>query len=91
MELVAGGVRALPHLPSSPVVTRGVLDAIDGGATGWAWLRRGFGVAGSPAIAVASSLALVAALAGTIYLAANPEGIGPDPEATIARSRSPPT
>ncbi len=84
LEMLAGGIRALPHLHPSPVVTRGVLDAIDGGAGGWAWLRRGFGFAGSPAIAIASSMALVAALAGTIYLAANPDGGEPDPEATSA-------
>ncbi|HYO29101.1 MAG TPA: zf-HC2 domain-containing protein, partial [Thermomicrobiales bacterium] len=82
MERLTGGLRALPRLPASPIVSRGVLDAIDGGMSGWGWLRRGFGFAGSPTVAIASSMALVAALAGTIYLAANPDGGQPDPQAT---------
>ena len=82
MERLAAGIRMLPHLPPSPVVTRGVLDAIAGGTSGWAWVRRGFGFAGSPAVAIASSMALIAALAGTIYLATNPDQDAPNPEAT---------
>ena len=84
LELLAGGMRTLPHLPPSPVVARGVLHALQDGRSGWSWLRNGFGWAGSPAVAFGSSMALVAALAGTIYLATNPGEGGPEPRATIA-------
>ncbi len=62
-------LRGLPSLPPSPAVSRAVLEHVHSRRPAWSWLRTGLGAAGSPAVAVASGLALTAALAGTIYLA----------------------
>ncbi|MCC6315068.1 MAG: zf-HC2 domain-containing protein [Thermomicrobiales bacterium] len=81
--LLMQDLRELPHLPASSRVTRAVLEGIEAEPGPWAWMRRGFAAASSPGMAIASSLALVAALAGTIYLAVNPDD-GPEPSATIS-------
>lgn len=66
---LATELRGLPALPPSPAVSRAVLEHVHSRRPAWNWLRTGLGAAGSPAVAVASGLALTAALAGTIYLA----------------------
>lgn len=66
---LAADLRGMPALPPSPAVSRAVLEHVHSRRPAWSWLRTGLGAAGSPAVAVASGLALTAALAGTIYLA----------------------
>ncbi|MFM9107011.1 MAG: zf-HC2 domain-containing protein [Chloroflexota bacterium] len=85
MGAAVARIHAIPQLPASAVVTRGVLERIDDGPPSFAWLRRGGLLLGSPAVAAAGAAALVAALAGTIYLAVSP-GMNPDaePRATIS-------
>ncbi len=84
MGAVVARIHAMPQLPASPVVTRGVLERVHDGPPSWAWLRRGAGFLGSPAVAAAGAVALVGALAGTIYLAVSPNMDDAEPRATIS-------
>ena len=74
-EMLARGLRDLPHLTPSPRVSRGVMERIEGGRSFWPSFGR-FRLASSPVLAVASTLVLIAALAFTIRLALNPPGDG---------------
>jgi hypothetical protein len=78
---LATELRVLPSLPPSPAVSRAVLEHVQTRRPAWGWLRSGLGAVGSPAMAAASGLALVAALAGTIFLAVN-GGVDPEAERT---------
>lgn len=72
---LAHGLRGLPQLPPSSNVSRQVMETVTGGRSAWLGLfGNGFRLASSPALAVAGSLVLVAALAFTLVLAFNPPG-----------------
>lgn len=72
---LAHGLRGLPQLPPSPNVSRQVMETVAAGRSAWPRLfGDGFRLASSPALAVAGSLVLVAALAFTFVLALNPPG-----------------
>jgi len=71
-ESLARELRALPHLPPSPVVSRQVLEWIGDGQGFWARLTRGLQIASSPALTVVSTVILIAALGFTVMLAINP-------------------
>ena len=83
-DLLVTGLRSLPQLPPSPRVSRMVRDGIERGSSPWGWLGQGLRIATSPALAVASSLVLVAALAFIIVLAVRPLGLDEEPRATIS-------
>jgi len=72
MEAISVGIRAMPHLPPSPTVSRGVQEAIAGQRPRWGWLSNGIALASSPALAVASAILLIFAVSGVVYLAASP-------------------
>ncbi|MDF2760000.1 MAG: hypothetical protein K0S99_2634 [Thermomicrobiales bacterium] len=85
---LARGLQVLPRLASSPAVSRAVMEAVRADTPGWGWLRRSLQMLSSPGMAVASGLALVVVLAGTLIIALNaPDGDGnqaAEPESTIA-------
>jgi len=85
---LARGLQVLPRLAPSPAVSRGVMEAVRADNPGWSWLRRTLQALSSPSMAVASGLALVVVLTGTLIIALNaPGGAGnpaADPESTIA-------
>lgn len=83
-DLLANGLRTLPQLPPSPRVSRAVRDGIQSGGSPWGWLGHGLRIATSPALAVGSSLVLVAALAFIIVLALRPLGPEEQELATIS-------
>jgi hypothetical protein len=85
------GLQGMPLLPPSPIVSRGVMAAISTEDSGWGWLRNALQALSSPGMAVASSMALVVALAGALILALNlpgsngsEDGTGTVAEGTIA-------
>jgi hypothetical protein len=87
---LARELHALPRLAPSPAVSRAVMTAISTENDGWGWLRNALQALSSPGMAVASGLALVAALAGAMFLAMNApgdgegDGIAANPDATLA-------
>src|ERR687897_1252683 len=85
---LARGLQVLPRLAPSPAVSRAVMAAVRADTPGWGWLRRSLQALSSPGMAVASGLALVVVLAGTLIIALNaPDGDGnqaTEPENTIA-------
>lgn len=87
---LARDLHALPRLAPSPAVSRAVMASISSESGGWGWLRGALQTLSSPGMAVASGLALVAALAGAMFLAMNAPGNGDgdgtsaDAEATMA-------
>jgi hypothetical protein len=87
---LARGLQGMPQLGRSPAVSHAVMDAIATDASGWGWLRQALQALSSPGMAVASSMALVVALAGALIVALNAPGRGPAmqqgpaPEGTIA-------
>ena len=87
---LARGLQVLPRLAPSPAVSRTVMAAVRADTSGWGWLRRSLQTLSSPAMAVASGLALVVALAGALVIALNAPGGGSigdqttEPESTIA-------
>jgi hypothetical protein len=78
----------LPRLAPSPAVSRAVMEAVRADTPGWGWLRRSLQALSSPGMAVASALALVVVLAGTLIIALNAPGRdgnqATEPESTIA-------
>ena len=72
LEAISVGIRALPHLPASPAVTREVTETIAGERPRWGWLERGLTLASSPALAIASGILLFFAVASAVYIAMNP-------------------
>src|SRR5918998_2976889 len=85
---LARGLQVLPRLAPSPAVSRAVMAAVRADTPGWGWLRRSLQTLSSPGMAVASGLALVVVLAGTLIIALNAPGSDGDqanePESTIA-------
>ena len=85
---LARGLQVLPRLAPSPAVSRAVMEAVRADNPGWGWLRRSLQALSSPGMAVASGLALVVVLAGTLILALNAPGrdndLAAEPESTIA-------
>jgi hypothetical protein len=85
---LARGLQVLPQLAPSPAVSRAVMAAVRADTPGWGWLRRSLRALSSPGMAVASGLALVVVLAGTLIIALNAPGRDGDqaiePESTIA-------
>src|ERR671920_1297095 len=85
---LARGLQALPRLAPSPAVSRTVMEAVRADTSGWGWLRRSLQALSSPGMAVASGLALVVVLAGTLIIALNAPGShgnqAAEPESTIA-------
>ncbi len=87
---LARDLHAMPRLAPSPAVSRAVMASISSESGGWGWLRGALQTLSSPGMAVASGLALVAALAGAMFLAMNAPGNGDgdgtsaDAEATMA-------
>ena len=85
---LARGLQVLPRLAPSPAVSRAVMEAVRADTPGWGWLRRSLQALSSPGMAVASGLALVVVLAGTLVIALNAPGRDGDqaaePESTIA-------
>src|SRR5215204_7471700 len=85
---LARGLQVLPRLGPSPAVSRAVMAAVRADTPGWGWLRRSLQTLSSPGMAVASSLALVVALAGALIITMNaPDrsgNLGAEPEGTIA-------
>ena len=73
---IARELQAMPRLASSPIVSRAVMAAVTTDDPGWGWLRNALQALSSPGMAVASSLALVVALASVLVLALNAPGIG---------------
>ena len=90
VDHVAFGLQGMAHLSPSPAVSRAVMSAIRTENDGWGWLRRSLQTLSSPGMAVASSLALILAFSGALFLAMNaPRGGGisnqaVQPEETIA-------
>lgn len=89
VDHVAYGLQGMSHLSPSPVVSRAVMSAIRAENDGWGWLRRSLQALSSPGMAVASSLALILAFSGALFLAMNaPRGgvsnQAVQPEETIA-------
>lgn len=88
-ETLGRDLRALPHLPPSPAVSRQVLERIGDGQSLWGRLARGLQFASSPALTVASAVVLVAALAVTVLLAFDPGNdrvVAPTVGANLAQS-----
>jgi hypothetical protein len=85
---LARGLQVLPRLAPSPAVSRAVMEAVRADTPGWGWLRRSLQALSSPGMAVASGLALVVVLAGTLIIALNAPGRdgnqATEPESTIA-------
>jgi hypothetical protein len=85
---LARGLQVLPRLAPSPAVSRAVMEAVRADTPGWGWLRRSLQALSSPGMAVASALALVVVLAGTLIIALNAPGRdgnqATEPESTIA-------
>ncbi len=85
---LARGLQVLPRLAPSPAVSRAVMAAVRADTPGWGWLRRSLQALSSPGMAVASGLALVVVLAGTLIIALNAPGSdgnqAAEPESTIA-------
>src|SRR5918992_1894035 len=85
---LARGLHVLPRLAPSPAVSRAVMEAVRADTPGWGWLRRSLQTLSSPGMAVASGLALVVVLAGTLIIALNAPGRdgnqAAEPESTIA-------
>ncbi len=85
---LARGLQVLPRLAPSPAVSRAVMEAVRTDTPGWGWLRRSLQTLSSPGMAVASGLALVVVLAGTLIIALNAPGSdgnqATEPESTIA-------
>jgi Putative zinc-finger len=85
---LARGLQVLPRLAPSPAVSRAVMEAVRADTPGWGWLRRSLQTLSSPGMAVASGLALVVVLAGTLIIALNAPGSdgnqATEPESTIA-------
>src|SRR5829696_1284651 len=87
---LARSLQVLPRLAPSPAVSRAVMAAVRADTPGWGWLRRSLQALSSPGMAVASGLALVVVLAGTLVIALNAPGRGSirdqaaEPESTIA-------
>ncbi|HEX6655903.1 MAG TPA: zf-HC2 domain-containing protein, partial [Candidatus Limnocylindria bacterium] len=85
---LARGLQVLPRLAPSPAVSRAVMEAVRADTPGWGWLRRSLQTLSSPGMAVASGLALVVVLAGTLIIALNAPGsdgnLAAEPESTIA-------
>jgi len=85
---LARGLQVLPRQAPSPAVSRAVMAAVRADTPGWGWLRRGLQALSSPGMAVASGLALVVVLAGTLIIALNAPGSdgnqATEPESTIA-------
>src|SRR5918995_2261437 len=87
---LARGLQVLPRLAPSPAVSRTVRAAVRADTSGGGWLGRSLQTFSSPAMAVASGLALVVALAGALVIALNAPGGGSigdqttEPESTIA-------
>ena len=84
-DSLVNSLRTMPQLPPSPRVSRMVREGIQAGGTSpWGWLGATLRVVTSPGMAVASSLALVAAFAFIIVLAVRPLTGEPQPLATIS-------
>jgi hypothetical protein len=87
-EELAQSLHALPHMAPSPAVSRAVMSAIATESTGWHWLRQTLETLSSPTLAVASSLALVVALAGAllvvVYAPGQRGGTAVETQGTIA-------
>ena len=85
---LARSLQVLPRLAPSPAVSRAVMAAVRADTPGWGWLRRSLQALSSPGMAVASGLALVVVLAGTLVIALNAPGsdgnLVAEPESTIA-------
>src|SRR5215213_5733343 len=85
---LARGLQVLPRLAPSPAVSRAVMAAVRADTPAWGWLRRSLQTLSSPGMAVASGLALVVVLAGTLVIALNAPGRSGnqaiEPESTIA-------
>jgi hypothetical protein len=85
---LARSLQVLPRQAPSPAVSRAVMAAIRADTPGWGWLRRSLQTLSSPGMAVASGLALVVVLAGTLIVALNAPGsdgnLVAEPESTIA-------
>src|SRR5215212_724079 len=85
---LARGLQVLPRLAPSPAVSRAVMEAVRADTPGWSWLRRSLQALSSPGMAVASGLALVVVLAGTLVIALNAPGsdsnLVAEPESSIA-------
>ena len=85
---LARGLHVLPRMAPSPAVSRVVMEAIRADSPGWGWLRRSLQTLSSPGMAVASGLALVVVLVGTLIIALNAPGsdgdLAAEPESTIA-------
>jgi hypothetical protein len=85
---MARGLQVLPRLAPSPAVSHAVMEAVRADTPGWGWLRRSLQALSSPGMAVASGLALVVVLAGTLIIALNAPGRdgnqATEPESTIA-------
>src|SRR5215212_11874557 len=83
---LARGLQVLPRLAPSPAVSRAVMAAIRADMPGWGWLRRSLQTLSSPGMAVASGMALVVVLAGTLIIALNAPGsdgdLAVEPEST---------
>jgi hypothetical protein len=73
-------LQAMTRLAPSPMVSRAVMSAIRTDSSGWSWLRHAMQTLSSPGMAVASSLALVVALASALILALNAPGSGRNQE-----------
>lgn len=90
IDTMAHGLQGMSHLSPSPVVSRAVMGAIRTESDGWTWLRRTLQALSSPGMAVASSLALILAFSGALFLVTNaPRGgsVGNQavqPEETVA-------
>src|SRR5215213_11419358 len=85
---LAQGLQVLPRLAASPAVSRAVMASVWADTPTWGWLRRTLQALSSPGMAVASGLALVVVLAGTLVIALNAPGsdsnLVAEPESTIA-------
>src|ERR671920_571649 len=87
---LARSLQVLPRLAPSPALSRAVMAAIRADTPGWGWLRRSLQTLSSPGMAVASGVALVVVLAGTLIIALNAPGsdsggdLAAEPESTIA-------
>jgi hypothetical protein len=81
---VARELHAMPRLAPSPAVSRAVMAAVATDDPGWSWLRNALQALSSPGMAVASSLAVVVALASVLIVALNGPGGGDNREKAAA-------
>lgn len=87
---MARGLHGMPQLPPSPAVSRAVRASISSEAGSWGWLQHMLQALSSPGMAVASSMALILALGGALFVALNAPGPNggteraAQPEGTIA-------